>query len=373
MTTNVGVNGFGRVGRQFLRASLASPDVVVVAINDPFLDAESVANAIRYDSAAGRHRGTVEVKAKNLIIVDGRRIAVSGIADPSQIPWCDTNVSYVVESSGVYSTSERAAAHLAGGAQRVIITGPSADAPPIVLGANEDSFKGSMQVISAGSCTAVALCPPLKMLHAAFGITSCMFTAIHCSSTGRVTDSTSAKAPRAARSTNNVAPVNTTAMKTLVRALPNIASKVTGTAVRVPTANVCLLDMTVTLDSPASKNDVDALFRGEASATEASNAPSPSSEASPTRERHAASGAGSTLIGFTTDPVVSGDFIGDTHACVYDADASIALPNTIASVPAPVADPAAAASTHKLMFWYDNERGYAQRLVDLIARTRDQW
>jgi glyceraldehyde 3-phosphate dehydrogenase len=253
-TTNIGINGFGRVGRQAFRASLGSSDLRVVAINDPFLDVESVANAIRLDSNAGRFRGTVEIKGKNLLVVDGARVAFTSVTDPAQIPWTEQNVAYVLECSGVYTTAERAASHLAGGAQRVIIGTVSADAPPIVLGANEESFKPSTQVLSAASDITVALAPVLRVLHNTFGVTQCTYTCLHAASGARAVDSSNIKDPRGSRGAlGNVVPItNAPDVKALQRVLPRLAGRVTGTTIRVPVAVGSMLDVVVILNTATS-------------------------------------------------------------------------------------------------------------------------
>lgn len=384
MTTNIGINGFGRIGRQAFRASLSNPDVRVVAINDPFLDAEAAAHAIRYDSSAGRFKGTVEVKGKNLLVVDGSRIAFSAVTDPTTIPWAEHAVAYVLECSGVFTTAERAAAHLAGGAQRVIIATTSADAPPIILGANEETFRGTSQVISAGSCTAVALAPVLKALNSLTGVKSCTFTAIHSANGAKVTDSTNSKDLRGSRAAlGTIAPIGTGAVRTVTRVIPRLQGRVSGTSIRVPTSCVSLLDINVTLESPITKTGViAALSTVETTVTSAGEVES-AQPTSPSRTSPASpSAAGKRripILSVVTDSVISADFVGDTHAGIVDVTASFAIPSSATPANAPV-NPATGAlgddaptTDFKLMVWFDNERGYAQRLIDLVSFTGSVW
>jgi glyceraldehyde 3-phosphate dehydrogenase len=268
-----------------------------------------------------------------------------------------------VESSGVYTTTERAATHLAGGAQRVVITAPSADAPTFIMGCNEDGFKGSTQVFSAGSCTAAALAPPLKLLNQNFGVTDCSFTTIHgATSQQRMVDHTNAQDYRMGRSAHdNVVPCATTAVKSVVKALPKLAGRISGMAIRVPTTNVCLLDVTVTTERAVSKIAVDALFRNETipvpvPVEEGAAPPAPAA-------RH-------PVVGFTSDAVVSSDFNRDTHACIYDATASMVLHKNAAVASD---DANAPANSFKLLFWYDNEAGYVHQVLSLIVATSAKW
>jgi glyceraldehyde 3-phosphate dehydrogenase len=391
MTTNIGINGFGRVGRQTFRASLSNPDVRVVAINDPFLDVEGAAHAIRYDSAAGRFKGTVEVKSKNLLIVNGSRIAFTANADPATIPWAENSVSYVIECSGVFTTAERAAAHLAGGAQRVVVATVSADAPPIVLGANEETFRGTMQVIAAGSCTAVALAPILKAIGAFCGVKDCVFTAIHSASGGKTTDGTNGKDLRSARTAmGTITPTATGAVRTIVRVLPKLTGKVAGTSVRVPTASVSLLDINVTVETPTTKTALIAAIAASQEVPAADPTPLHASAepSTPNKQQPSGNSSGSganvkpkrtSVVAVTYDPVISADFVGDTNAAVIDCTASMGLPS--ASSPSNAAiHPATGAlpddvmtTNFKLLAWYDNETGYAQRLVDIVAITSAVW
>jgi glyceraldehyde 3-phosphate dehydrogenase len=386
-TINIGINGFGRIGRQVFRASLASTESRVVAINDPFLDAEGAANAIRYDTAAGRFRGTVEVKGRNLLIVDGARVSFTSITDPSQIPWTENNVSFVLECSGVYTTAERAAVHLAGGAQRVIIASISADAPLLVLGANEETFKPSSQVVSAGSSTAVALAPVLKALNGAYGLASCTYTCIHAATNGKTTDSTNAKDPRAARAAlGNIVPIALAAdLKALQRALPRIAGRIAGSTVRVPVTVGALIDVVVTLNEASTLAAIAELFEnaripathgGQVSPTTATPIKAPGDSASVAPKATDVI----SVLGATREPVVSGDFAGETRSAVLDVKASMPIVSDQANPSSPTnfssgsaGDENAESKVFKLVLWLDNERGYAQRLLDIVSYTSASW
>eukprot|EP00672_Neobodo_designis_P008390 CAMPEP_0174878910 /NCGR_PEP_ID=MMETSP1114-20130205/82995_1 /TAXON_ID=312471 /ORGANISM="Neobodo designis, Strain CCAP 1951/1" /LENGTH=438 /DNA_ID=CAMNT_0016114299 /DNA_START=27 /DNA_END=1343 /DNA_ORIENTATION=+ len=430
-TTNVGINGFGRVGRQALRASLASTDLRVVAINDPFMDAEAAAHAIRFDTAAGRFRGSVEVKGRD-VVVDGRRIAFTSVADPASIPWAEHDVAYVLECSGVYTTAERAASHLAGGAQRVVIGTVSADAPAVVLGGNEETFKPTTQVMAASSDIAVALCPVLKALGANFGgVEQCTYTCLHAAtSASKATDCTNSKDPRGARAAIGcVAPLSVAAdVKAIGRVLPRLAGRVSGTTVRVPTTVGSMLDVVVTLKEPTSLGSIARALDGFAVATPAADqasapaslnatatttptadqasapaslnatatspprsqtttaddAASPSSPVSAAAAQPASPKAKGAvkILGVTRDPVVSCDFAGESLSAVLDVTASIALPPVPGTDGAPTSPSAPSAlsnggapedqsncRTFKLVLWFDNERGYAQRMLDVVAHT----
>ena len=369
--TTIAINGFGRVGRNVFDLALDNPNISVVAINDPFIDAEYIAYLIKHDSATRRNgkKRSVEVRAggnsalmgslggtagspmssmssnmgsrhkePQAIMVDDRIIDVFAFSDPSAVPWAETKAQYVIDCSGVFTTVERASSHLAGGASRVIIAAPSADAPTLIMGANEETFKKSYQIMACGSCTALALAPALKMLQDSVGVKDVVFTAIHAATAQQgVVDGTNAKDYRLGRAaTENIVPCSTGAIKTLNKVIPQLNGKVHATAIRVPVSQGSLLDVTVTLDKPTPKANMDALF------AQASEDP-----------RYG------KIIGVTKDPVVSSDMIGDTHSCIYDQSSS-----------QPIGDDN---TRHKLLLWYDNERGYAARLIDLVIMTASEW
>jgi len=330
----IGINGFGRVGRQVFRVAASIPSVIVTAINDPFLDAEQIAYLIKFDSTFGKYPGSVESRP-GAVVVDGKVIKVTQFSDPATVPWAESRTVYVVESSGVFTTLERAALHLAGGAQRVIITAPSADAPMYIVGVNESKFRPENQVISAGSCTAVALAPVLRLLSDKIGINACLFTTIHAATASQRLVDGGAKEWRLGRAQlNNIIPTSTTGVKCINRLLPNLNGRVSGTAVRVPIQNVCYADVTLEFGQPIKKTALDQIF------IDASN--------------DAALGK---VIGVTTDQVVSSDLVGDAHSAVYDLKAGIQVNE----------------SFHKIFLWYDNEHGYARRIVDLILYSANTW
>lgn len=362
MSVTIGVNGFGRIGRQLVRAALECPTVTIAAINDPFLDTDAIAYGLKYDTTAGRFSGVVEVKSKGLLAVDGRAIRTFHQSDPSLIPWAELNVSVVVDCSGVFTTAERAAAHMGGGAPRVLIAGASADAPIIIMGCNEDTFKASAtQVVSASSCTAVALAPFLQLLHTTYGVTECAFTAIQSATSGhRMVDGAVAgqRDPRAGRgAADNITPMPNLAPRQLQRILPWTTGRVFGTSIRVPTSNVSLLDITVQLENAVSKVALDQLIISQ------------------TREGSRLHG----VLGYSDEPLVSSDYLLDAHAGVYDSLASMALvpPPTSQDQASGLLSQSATNATNtqqlparhfKVFLWYNNERGYAKRLLDIASR-----
>eukprot|EP01012_Entosiphon_sulcatum_P007083 TRINITY_DN1351_c0_g1_i4.p1 TRINITY_DN1351_c0_g1~~TRINITY_DN1351_c0_g1_i4.p1 ORF type:complete len:335 (+),score=66.90 TRINITY_DN1351_c0_g1_i4:551-1555(+) len=327
----VGINGFGRIGRLVLRAALRNPEVQVVAINDPFLELEYIVYMFKFDSVHGRFSGQVEAKEGNLI-VDGNRIAVYAIADPATIPWGKHGVDYVVESTGVFTTIERAGAHLAGGAKRVVISAPSADAPMFVMGVNEDTFRPDIQVLSNASCTTNCLAPLAKVIHDKFKIVEGLMTTVHATTaTQKTVDAPSKKDWRGGRGIlNNIIPSATGAAKAVGKVIPDLNGKLTGMAFRVPTADVSVVDLTCRIERPATKEQIDAAIKEASSSARLRG-----------------------ILAFTDDELVSTDFIGTTASSTYDAKASICLNDHFI----------------KLISWYDNEFGYSCRVVDLIVYT----
>lgn len=330
----VGINGFGRIGRCFLLASLENPAVRVTAINDPFVSAEYAAYLIKCEARAGsKVKGSIEWR-KDVLIIDGSVITVTQKSDAAAIPWGDSRVTYVVECSGVNTTHDRAGAHLAGGASRVVITAPSSDAQTVICGANFESFKPNAQVFAAGSCTGVAIAPVLRLLNEKFGIEDCSFSVIHAlTSQQKVVDGTNLKEWRGARSgLSNIIPFSCGAVKTIQKCLPSLSAKLVGTSFRVPVLNGCAVDMTFHFANPTTKEAIDGAIS------------------------QAASGALSGCLEFSDEEIVSGD-IGSTSSAVYDSRASQSLNPT----------------THKLVFWFSHELGYAVRLIELILRTNTTW
>jgi len=326
MTVKIGINGFGRIGRLVFRASLANPNVSVVAINDPFMDPEYMVYLFKYDSTHGRFKGTVEAKEGKLI-VNGHEIIVHTERDPAAIPWKNTGAEYIVESTGVFTTSAKAGAHLTGGAKHVVISAPSEDAPMFVIGVNEEKYKGE-PVVSNASCTTNCLAPLAKIINDKFGIIEGLMTTVHATTaTQKTVDGPSGKDWRAGRgAAQNVIPASTGAAKAVGKVIPELNGKLTGMAFRVPTPDVSVVDLTVRLEKAATYKEIcDAV------------------KAASEKELKG-------ILGYTEDEVVSTDFVGDPHSSIFDAKAGISLnPNFV-----------------KLISWYDNEMGYSTRVIDLI-------
>ncbi|XP_018324394.1 glyceraldehyde-3-phosphate dehydrogenase-like [Agrilus planipennis] len=322
----VGINGFGRIGRLVLRAALEK-DVDVVAINDPFLDRDYMVYLFKFDSTHGRFIGDVSTD-EDSIVINGKKIRVFNKRDPSDIPWGEAGVEYVVESTGVFTTIDKASAHLCGGAKRVIITAPSCDAPMFVCGVNLDAYDPSMKVISNASCTTNCLAALVKVIDDNFGIAEGLMTTIHAiAANQRTVDGPSGKLWRDGRSAQqNIIPASTGAAKAIGKIIPKMNGKLTGMAFQVPVPDVSVLDLTIRLEIPAKYEDI-------------ANA-----------VKMAAEGDMKGIIDYTEDEVVSSDFIGNSHSCVFDAAAGIPLNETFV----------------KLIAWYDNEYGFSHRIVDLI-------
>ena len=327
MVVKVGINGFGRIGRLVLRASLTHTDARVVSINEPFMDVEYMVYLFKYDSTHGRFKGHVEAKEGKLV-VDGHQITVHAEKDPATIPWGSDGVDVVVESTGVFLTKEKAGLHLKGGAKKVVISAPSPDAPMCVMGVNEETYTNE-DIISNASCTTNCLAPLAKIIHNKYGIVEGLMTTVHSiTATQKTVDGPSGKDWRAGRSgVNNIIPASTGAAKAVGQVIKELNGKLTGMSIRVSTVDVSVVDLTVRLEKPASYDDI-----------------------KKTMKEAAASDKYKNIVAYTEDEVVSTDFIGDTHSLTFDAKAGISLnPNFV-----------------KLIAWYDNEMGYSHRVVDLI-------
>lgn len=327
MVVKVGINGFGRIGRLVLRASLTHTESQVISINEPFMDVEYMVYLFKYDSTHGRFKGSVEAKNGKLV-VDGHEITVHAEKDPSTIPWGKDNVEVVVESTGVFLTKEKAGAHIKGGAKRVVISAPSPDAPMFVMGVNEHTYNGE-EILSNASCTTNCLAPLAKIIHEKYGIVEGLMTTVHSiTATQKTVDGPSGKDWRAGRSgINNIIPASTGAAKAVGQVIKELNGKLTGMSIRVSTVDVSVVDLTVRLEKPASYDDIKHTMKEAAQS-----------------EKY------KRFVGYTEDEVVSSDFIGDTHSMTFDAKAGISLnPNFV-----------------KLIAWYDNEMGYSHRVIDLI-------
>jgi glyceraldehyde 3-phosphate dehydrogenase len=323
----IGINGFGRIGRLVMRAATEHSNVAVVAVNDPFMDVEYMVYMFKYDSTHGRFKGTVEHKDGKLII-NGQEIAVYDKRNPDEIPWGKHGADFVVESTGVFTTTDKAGLHLKGGAKHVIISAPSADAPMFVMGVNHTTYKKDLGVVSNASCTTNCLAPLAKVINDKFGIVEGLMTTVHAvTATQKTVDGPSGKDWRAGRGAGqNVIPATTGAAKAVGKVIPELNGKLTGMAFRVPNPDVSVVDLTVRLNKSATYDEIK------------------------TAIKEAADGPLKGILGYTEDEVVSSDFIGDARSSIFDANAGIQLnPNFV-----------------KLISWYDNEVGYSHRVVDLI-------
>eukprot|EP00899_Mesostigma_viride_P012741 jgi/Mesvir1/21468/Mv03924-RA.1 len=324
----IGINGYGRIGRLVLRAALNRKDVEVVAINDPFTDTKYMVYMTKYDSV---HRGLPQeiTHTDNTLVVDGHHIKCFDKKEPAEIPWKDAGVEFVVECTGVFTETAKASGHITAGAETVVISAPSPDAPMFVMGVNEHAYKPEMKVVSNASCTTNCLAPIAKVLHEKWGIAEGLMTTVHAvTATQKTVDGPSKKDWRGGRGVlDNIIPSSTGAAKAVGKVLPVLNGKLTGMAFRVPTPDVSVVDLTVRLEKPASYEAIKAEMK-RASSQELKG-----------------------ILGYTEDQVVSTDFVGNKHSSIFDADAGIALSDNFV----------------KVISWYDNEWGYSNRVVDLIA------
>jgi len=328
MPTNVGINGFGRIGRIVFRNAVEHNEVNVVAVNDPFIEPKYAAYMLKYDSQHGQFKGTIEVK-EDALIVNGQEVKFYMKRDPAEIPWSDTGAHYIVESTGVFTTTEKASAHLKGGAKKVVISAPSADAPMYVMGVNNESYKSDIPVISNASCTTNCLAPLAKVINDKFGMKEGLMTTIHSyTATQKTVDGPSGKDWRGGRTAaQNIIPSSTGAAKAVGKVIPSLNGKLTGMSMRVPTSNVSVVDLTCVLEKAASYDQIKAAIK------------------------EAAEGPLKGIMAYTEDEIVSTDLNGDTHSSIFDAKAGIALNDHFV----------------KLVSWYDNEWGYSRRVIDLLA------
>ena len=298
MKVKLGINGFGRIGRLVMRASLEREDVDVLAINDPFIDVEYMKYMLTYDTIHGRLNAKVEVVDGNLVI-DGKTVVVYNFKDPNEIPWAKAGVEYVVESSGVFTTTEKASAHFTGGAKKVIISAPSKDAPMFVMGVNQDKYTKDMKVVSNASCTTNCLAPLAKVINDNFGIKDGLMTTVHSvTATQKTVDGPSNKDWRGGRAaTYNIIPSSTGAAKAVGKVIPELNGKLTGMSFRVPTLDVSVVDLTCNLEKPATYDEI----------VEA--------------VKKACDGELKGVMSWTDEALVSSDFIHDYHTSIFDVKA----------------------------------------------------
>ncbi|WP_299555552.1 type I glyceraldehyde-3-phosphate dehydrogenase [uncultured Porphyromonas sp.] len=324
----VGINGFGRIGRFVFRAAQKRSDIEIVGIND-LLDAEYMAYMLKYDTMHGRFDGTVEVKDGNLI-VNGKTIRVTAEKNPADLKWSAIGAEYVVESTGLFLTKEKAQGHIDAGAKYVVMSAPSKDDTPMfVCGVNTDKYIKGTQFVSNASCTTNCLAPLAKVLHDNFGITDGLMTTVHATTaTQKTVDGPSAKDWRGGRAAaGNIIPSSTGAAKAVGKVIPELNGKLTGMSFRVPTLDVSVVDLTVNLAKPATYAEICEAIK------------------------KASEGELKGILGYTDEDVVSSDFLGDTRTSIFDAKAGIALTDKFV----------------KLVSWYDNEIGYSNKVLDLVA------
>ena len=326
MSVKIGINGFGRIGNLAFQAALSKKEVEVIAINDPFITADYMAYMVKYDTVHGRFDGEVYAK-DNILVVNGKSIKVFNEMEPKNIPWGELGVEYVLECSGVFTTTEKANGHLEGGAKKVIISAPSKDAPMFVMGVNNETYDPSMNIVSNASCTTNCLAPLAKIINDKFGIKDGLMTTVHSTtSTQKTVDGASKKDWRGGRAASaNIIPSSTGAAKAVGKVIPELNGKLTGMAFRVPTVDVSVVDLTCNLEKPATYEEICKAVK-EASENELRG-----------------------IVEYVEDPVVSSDFIHDSHTSIFDSKAGISLTDTFV----------------KLVAWYDNEWGYSNKLVDL--------
>ena len=332
MAINIGINGFGRIGRLVFRSAIKNSDFNIVSIND-LLDIDHLAYLLKYDSVHGTFQGSIEVIGSSLI-VNGKTIKITAERDPSQIDWSGMNTDVVAECTGIFTTLETASSHINGGAKKVVISAPSADAPMFVMGVNHKEIKPSDTIVSNASCTTNCLAPIAKVLNDNFIIEEGLMTTVHAATATQFTvDGPSKKDFRGGRSSLlNIIPSSTGAAKAVAKVIPSLEGKLTGMAFRVPTANVSVVDLTVRLKKPTTYNEIkDSMLN--ASKNELNG-----------------------ILGYCDDLVVSQDFIGDPRTSIFDANAGMELNSNF----------------FKIISWYDNECGYSNKLLDLAKHIHSK-
>ena len=327
MAIKIGINGYGRIGRLIVRLASQDPSYEIVGINAPDKTMEYLAYMTNYDTVHGRFAGHAEGKDGKFYL-NGKEVPIYNFRDPKEIPWKDCGAEYVIECTGKFKEIEGASQHFCGGAEKVIVSAPSKDAPMFVVGVNEDSYTKDMKVVSNASCTTNCLAPVAKVLHDNFGIKDGLMTTVHSiTATQKTVDSTSKKDWRGGRAASgNIIPSSTGAAKAVGKVIPSLNGKLTGMSLRVPTLDVSCVDLTVNLEKPTTYEEICKAMK----------------LASETNMKD--------VLGYTDEPLVSSDFLSTTYGSVFDAGAGIMLTDTFV----------------KIVAWYDNEMGYSMQTLRLI-------
>ena len=322
---NIGINGFGRIGRLVFRAAMKNPNVNIVGIND-LLDPNHLAYLLKYDSVHGAYHGDIKIE-NNKLVVDGKQIQLFSEMNPENIEWDSIKTDIVAECTGIFTNLEKAGLHIKGGAEKVVISAPSSDAPMFVMGVNHSEVTSDQKIVSNASCTTNCLAPIAKVLNDNFEIIEGLMTTVHATTATQFTvDGPSKKDFRGGRSSLlNIIPASTGAAKAVTKVIPSLEGKLTGMAFRVPTANVSVVDLTVRLKKSTSYSEIKSIMKI-------------SSEENL-----------KGVLGYCEEPVVSQDFIGDTRTSIFDASAGMELNSNF----------------FKIVSWYDNEYGYSSKLIDL--------
>ena len=324
---NIGINGFGRIGRLVFRAAMKNPDVNIVAIND-LLDSNHLAYLLKYDSVHGTYNGDIKVE-ENKLIVDGKKIQLFSEMNPEKIQWNSFETDIIAECTGIFTNLEKAGLHIKAGAKKVVISAPSPDAPMFVMGVNHNQVNSSDTIVSNASCTTNCLAPIAKVLNDNFEIVEGLMTTVHATTATQFTvDGPSKKDFRGGRSSLlNIIPASTGAAKAVTKVIPSLDGKLTGMAFRVPTANVSVVDLTVRLKQNTSYDEIK------------------------NRMKISSENDLKGILGYCDEPVVSQDFIGDIRTSIFDANAGMELNSNF----------------YKIISWYDNEYGYSNKLIDLAS------
>lgn len=328
---NIGINGFGRIGRIVFRTTLNRDDVKVVAIND-LVPVEQLAYLLKYDSVHGQYKGEIKVENGNLV-VDGVTVRVTAEKDPTQLKWDEAGVDVVAECTGIFKDQAGAEKHITAGAKKVVISAPSSDVPMYVMGVNHHEVSADQKVVSNASCTTNCLAPLAKVLHDNYGIEEALMTTVHATTSSQSTvDAPAKKNYRLGRSAlNNIIPTSTGAAVAVTKVIPELKGKLTGMAFRVPTADVSVVDLTLRLQKDTSYDDIKKTFK------------------------NASEGEMNGILGYTEEPLVSQDFVSDPRTSIFDADAGMELNSKF----------------YKIVSWYDNEFGYSTKLVDLAQHIHN--